>query len=198
MEGPVKKARTDTLSGGTAVGAATAAGEPHQQQGAPVIRFRNYQPKDATVRAAGSHIHVLPAPMAPSVVEEKRGKEELEKALQQSAAAAAAAGAEGSGEGAAPLNIAPKKPNWDLQRDVEQKLQKLEGETKQAIRVLLRERLLKEREAGEKAAAAGGAAGATAAGAGKGDSLGGLSAEEFARAVRQQAEEAETQEAGEA
>ncbi len=36
------------------------------------------------------------------------------------------------------LTIAPKKPNWDLKRDVEKRLQKLERQTQVAIRELVR------------------------------------------------------------
>lgn len=35
------------------------------------------------------------------------------------------------------LNIAPKKPNWDLRRDVQKKLDKLERRTQKAMLVLM-------------------------------------------------------------
>lgn len=35
------------------------------------------------------------------------------------------------------VNIAPKKPNWDLRRDVQKKLDKLERRTQKAILELL-------------------------------------------------------------
>lgn len=37
-----------------------------------------------------------------------------------------------------PVSIAPKKANWDLKRDVEKRLQKLERQTQTAIRELIR------------------------------------------------------------
>ncbi|XP_015574918.1 coiled-coil domain-containing protein 12 [Ricinus communis] len=37
------------------------------------------------------------------------------------------------------LNIAPKKPNWDLRRDVQKKLDKLERRTQKAIYKLMEE-----------------------------------------------------------
>ncbi|KDP45824.1 hypothetical protein JCGZ_17431 [Jatropha curcas] len=37
------------------------------------------------------------------------------------------------------LNIAPKKPNWDLRRDVQKKLDKLEKRTQKAIYKLMEE-----------------------------------------------------------
>lgn len=42
-------------------------------------------------------------------------------------------------------NLAPRKPDWDLKRDVSKKLEKLERRTQRAIAELIRERL-KERE----------------------------------------------------
>jgi coiled-coil domain-containing protein 12 len=37
--------------------------------------------------------------------------------------------------------LAPRKPDWDLKRDVAQKLQRLERRTQRAIAELIRERL---------------------------------------------------------
>nr|CAG8516294.1 14237_t:CDS:2 [Entrophospora candida] len=39
------------------------------------------------------------------------------------------------------FNLAPKRPNWDLKRDVEQKLTKLEKKTQASIAQLIRMRL---------------------------------------------------------
>jgi coiled-coil domain-containing protein 12 len=36
------------------------------------------------------------------------------------------------------LNIAPKRPNWDLKRELEKKVAKLERQTQQAIHTLIR------------------------------------------------------------
>ncbi|KAG1361222.1 putative coiled-coil domain-containing protein 12 [Cocos nucifera] len=44
------------------------------------------------------------------------------------------------------VNIAPKKPNWDLRRDVQKKLDKLERRTQKAIYQLMQEQE-KEKEA---------------------------------------------------
>lgn len=38
-------------------------------------------------------------------------------------------------------NLAPRKPDWDLKRDVSKKLEKLEKRTQRAIAELIRERL---------------------------------------------------------
>ncbi|KAJ2933803.1 hypothetical protein H1R20_g3293, partial [Candolleomyces eurysporus] len=39
------------------------------------------------------------------------------------------------------FNIAPKRPNWDLKRDMEKKLARLERKTQEAIHTLIRQRL---------------------------------------------------------
>ncbi|KAG6830750.1 hypothetical protein H0H92_014831 [Tricholoma furcatifolium] len=39
------------------------------------------------------------------------------------------------------FNIAPKRPNWDLKRDMNKKLAKLERKTQEAVHVLIRQRL---------------------------------------------------------
>ncbi|QRV85852.1 pre-mRNA-splicing factor CWC18 [Ceratobasidium sp. AG-Ba] len=44
------------------------------------------------------------------------------------------------------LNIAPKRPNWDLKRDLDKKLVKLERQTQRAIHTLIRQRLSAQKE----------------------------------------------------
>ena len=41
-------------------------------------------------------------------------------------------------------NVAPKKPNWDLRRDVEKKLAKLEKRTQRAMVQLAQQQLAQE------------------------------------------------------
>ena len=43
-------------------------------------------------------------------------------------------------------NLAPRKPDWDLKRDVAKKLERLERQTQKAIAELIRERLKKGQE----------------------------------------------------
>ena len=43
-------------------------------------------------------------------------------------------------------NLAPRKPDWDLKRDVAKKLERLERRTQKAIAELIRERLKKGHE----------------------------------------------------
>merc|ERR1712116_88721 len=42
------------------------------------------------------------------------------------------------------VNLAPRKPDWDLKRDIAKKLEKLERRTQKAIVELIRERLKEE------------------------------------------------------
>ncbi|KAF9265622.1 mRNA splicing factor [Marasmius fiardii PR-910] len=43
------------------------------------------------------------------------------------------------------FNIAPKRPNWDLKRETDKKLAKLERKTQEAIHTLIRQRLAAEK-----------------------------------------------------
>ena len=42
--------------------------------------------------------------------------------------------------------MAPRKPDWDLKRDVAKKLAKLEKRTQRAIAILIRERLMENKQ----------------------------------------------------
>ena len=44
------------------------------------------------------------------------------------------------------LSLAPRKPDWDLKRDAEKKLKRLEKRTAKAIAELTRERLLSDQK----------------------------------------------------
>ncbi|XP_055832215.1 uncharacterized protein LOC129901120 [Solanum dulcamara] len=54
------------------------------------------------------------------------------------------------------LNIVPKKPNWDLRRDVQKKLEKLEKRTMKALTQLMEEEEKKRKMAEEEDAENGG------------------------------------------
>merc|ERR1712025_198206 len=58
------------------------------------------------------------------------------------------------------MNLAPRKPDWDLKRDIAKKLEKLERRTARAIGEIIRERLRAE-EGGEEDLASAVAAGAS-------------------------------------
>lgn len=69
----------------------------------------------------------------------KRQQEEEEDAIQRELRRHTAEN--GNGE---TLNVAPRKPNWDLKRDVSKKVEKLNRLTQKAIVELLREKLAQE------------------------------------------------------
>ncbi|KAL7532788.1 hypothetical protein ACHAXR_004845 [Thalassiosira sp. AJA248-18] len=122
----------------------------------PTLLFRNYVPKDASLDALAA-----PPPPEGSKQLSKRQKtnEENEDEPPKSAlelalvktnresreAAGQTVGA--AGEWAKVTPISTKKVNWDLKRDIQHKMDKLERRTQRAIVELLRERL--EREAAE-------------------------------------------------
>ena len=87
----------------------------------PVIRFRNYQPKTADLKEA-----VLPPAVAPETFDSvPTEKEEIR------------------------LDVEPKKPNWDLKRDITKKLEKLERRTQQAIVEMIKEQVASAESATE-------------------------------------------------
>ena len=115
----------------------------------PVIRFRNYVPHDATLKekkeekdAAQLTADAASAPTSSSSSSEppvaapvnttnsKRKREEVDVIKQELAL-----------HTNEDLNIVPKKPNWDLKSQVEDRIQKLKRRTQRAIVDLLREKL---------------------------------------------------------
>ncbi|KAJ3046759.1 hypothetical protein HK097_000534 [Rhizophlyctis rosea] len=112
----------------------------------PALRFRNYDPisEDLT-----KHKEAPPpvGPTAKDLVEtvegqvEKFAHEALEAEKQRSKEVDLVA-------------LAPKKPNWDLKRDLEKKMEKLDRKTQSAIADLIRERLQKAGDVSEAAGAA--------------------------------------------
>jgi coiled-coil domain-containing protein 12 len=92
-----------------------------EEGGKPTLKFRNYQPKTADLKEA-----VLPPAVAPDAFESvPTEKEEVR------------------------LDVAPKKPNWDLKRDITKKLEKLERRTQQAIVEMIREQVANSESANE-------------------------------------------------
>uniref|UniRef100_A0A7S4KLA8 Coiled-coil domain-containing protein 12 n=2 Tax=Guillardia theta TaxID=55529 RepID=A0A7S4KLA8_GUITH len=95
---------------------ARESGDNNEEE-APKIKFRNYQPKSDEFKTA--------------VVEPV--KVSVDKELEQ--------------VGAAPqgneiqLDVAPKKPNWDLKQHIQKKLDKLERRTQQAIVEMIKDRV---------------------------------------------------------
>ncbi|KAF2885504.1 hypothetical protein ILUMI_20654 [Ignelater luminosus] len=94
----------------------------------PKPKFRNYKPDDEKLTD-----HVLLDAQPGNV--ESEVKEQLESARSKVVM-----------DELDITSLAPRKPDWDLKRDVAKKLEKLERRTQKAIAELIRERL-KERQA---------------------------------------------------
>ncbi|XP_036986049.1 coiled-coil domain-containing protein 12 isoform X1 [Artibeus jamaicensis] len=93
-------------------------GEKHRE-----LRLRNYVPEDEALKKRR-------VPQAKPVAVEEKVKEQLEAAKPEPII-----------EEVDLANLAPRKPDWDLKRDVAKKLEKLEKRTQRAIAELIRERL---------------------------------------------------------
>ncbi|KAH6601730.1 hypothetical protein BASA61_001837 [Batrachochytrium salamandrivorans] len=99
----------------------------------PLLRFRNYQPDAETLQD-----FVEPAPLIGPDAKGTCGygrRTVRSKELDLT-------------------NLAPKKPNWDLKRDLDKKLDKLERRTRVAMADLIRERLKANRDVSLAAGAA--------------------------------------------
>jgi hypothetical protein len=175
-QGPAKQ-----MSGAAAGGAG----------GAPVLRFRNYRPQESTVAAVPAEV-IKPAD-APSVQLRKQlatggpllpapppapGHDDAAAAGGGAgggaAAAAAPADAGEAAENPDAITIAPRKPNWDLKRDVAAKLELLDRQTERALAEIVRRTIAaRAAEAGSAGAGAGaGARGGAGEGAGGGAGAG--------------------------
>ncbi|KAG0169699.1 Coiled-coil domain-containing protein 12 [Apophysomyces sp. BC1034] len=97
-----------------------------------VLSFRSYTPKDEKLQ---ENVNIAtPDDLGETVETETKHipKETLDKAAVKEK------------EEVDLFNLAPKKPNWDLKRDVEKKLEKLDRRTKRAILEIIRDRLMTE------------------------------------------------------
>lgn len=91
----------------------------------PVIRFRNYQPKSDELQGLS-----VEKPDAPNVEDLVGPSVAIHNDATQEPL----------------LNLAPKKINWDLKRDLEPQLKKLRAATDRAIIELIRERVGNEQQ----------------------------------------------------
>ncbi|XP_019385300.1 PREDICTED: coiled-coil domain-containing protein 12 [Crocodylus porosus] len=87
------------------------------------LRLRNYNPEDEELKKRK-------VPQAKPASVEEKVKDQLEAAKPEPII-----------EEVDLANLAPRKPDWDLKRDVAKKLEKLEKRTQRAIAELIRERL---------------------------------------------------------
>ncbi|XP_074139208.1 coiled-coil domain-containing protein 12 isoform X2 [Sminthopsis crassicaudata] len=87
------------------------------------LKLRNYVPEDEELKKRK-------VPQAKPASVEEKVKDQLEAAKPEPII-----------EEVDLANLAPRKPDWDLKRDVAKKLEKLEKRTQRAIAELIRERL---------------------------------------------------------
>ena len=128
-------------------------GGGHDQEDAssskPTITIRNYVPKDQSLDKLDAEILSSNKRQKRSTSEKTTKPTALELALAKTSRESQAAGQNVGTNGGWGSPVATKKVNWDLRRDVQHRLDRLEKRTQRAIVKLLRERL--EREAGEVA-----------------------------------------------
>ena len=112
----------------------------------PTIQFRNYVPKDQTLDASTTQLVDDAKPQSKKQKTEESSKSALEIALAKTSRESREAAGQnvGSGGWSSVIPVTTKKVNWDLKRDIQSKMDKLERRTQRAIVDLLRERLEKE------------------------------------------------------
>ncbi|KAK8779375.1 coiled-coil domain-containing protein 12 [Amblyomma americanum] len=115
------RALREKKAGANDAGTGEDKASSHESLPKPV--FRSYRPEDDALKES-----VLPDASPAAIEEEIKHKiavgdpEDLAKEVDLA-------------------SLAPRKPDWDLKRDVSKKLEKLERRTKRAIAELIRERL---------------------------------------------------------
>ncbi|ORX57609.1 mRNA splicing factor [Hesseltinella vesiculosa] len=102
---------------------------PSEDDGSNGLVFRSYTPQDESLKD-----HVQPA----SYTDIKHTAESATKHIPTETLRDAAAKETDEVD---LFNLAPKKANWDLRRDVEKKMQKLDRRTQRAILDIIRQRL---------------------------------------------------------
>ncbi|OWF52229.1 coiled-coil domain-containing protein 12-like [Mizuhopecten yessoensis] len=97
--------------------------ETDEKEALPKPVFRSYKPQDESLKE-----QAIPVAKPADVTE--KIKSQLEASTTKEVV-----------EEVDIMNLAPRKPDWDLKRDVAKKLEKLEKRTQRAIAELIRERL---------------------------------------------------------
>ncbi|KAK9760237.1 hypothetical protein K7432_015973 [Basidiobolus ranarum] len=111
-----------------ALRAAKQNGDKAENNNKPTLRFRNYEPINDELQSS-----VTPL--------EREKIETIEKEVDGLTEAVLEEEQKKMKEDLDLTNLAPKKPNWDLKRDVEKQLNRLEKKTKASIAELIRMRL---------------------------------------------------------
>ncbi|TNY21614.1 cwf18 pre-mRNA splicing factor-domain-containing protein [Rhodotorula diobovata] len=122
----LKKRKAAALSGSESQDQGTAADEANDTE---AFKFRNYDPETGKAR---KHARTDEADTV-----EKQVEGLADQAIAQDEAHRA--------QELDLTNIQPKKPNWDLKRDLDRKLSKLRPKTDMAISQLIRKRLQAQR-----------------------------------------------------
>ncbi|KAF5358521.1 hypothetical protein D9756_001364 [Leucocoprinus leucothites] len=104
------------------------AGEATDDASEPLFKPRNFDPESRTIK---KHTRDDDVEMEDTVERNVAGL--AERIIQEDKARQA--------QELDVFNIAPKRPNWDLKREMEKKLAKLERRTQEAIHTLIRQRL---------------------------------------------------------
>jgi coiled-coil domain-containing protein 12 len=152
-----RKARLAALAAKAGRNSSNSGAEEDRQEAlAAGLKFRNYTPVLLpTIHGAADDEDpraVAPPPKKPKT-NQNDGKKDgelsvLEKALEKArkdAAAASSSSSSAEPHSSATTTIEPKKKiNWDLKRDIQPKLDRLEKRTQKAIVALLKERLENE------------------------------------------------------
>lgn len=123
----------------------------------PKLSFRNYVPKDASLDASAAPADdgAQQSSTKRQKTSEQQGNKEapteksaLELALAKTSRESREAAGQNAGAGGSSWStvtpVSTKKVNWDLKRDIQHKMDKLERRTQRAIVDLLRGRLAKE------------------------------------------------------
>ena len=101
---------------------------------APTLRFRNYQPRSEELQSLGIEKAAV-APPAEEPFTEVVHNDPTQEPL---------------------LNLAPKRPNWDLKRDLEPQMKRLRAMTDRAIVRLIAARVAEEQASDEAGGKEGG------------------------------------------
>ncbi|KAJ4365339.1 hypothetical protein N0V83_008960 [Neocucurbitaria cava] len=112
--------------------------EPEHSITTKYLSGRNYDP---TTRDVKLGFDTLPIADPTKTLEYKAQQLALETRAQQDADESASGSAQDGGGGADLYKLQPKKPNWDLKRDLEAKMKVLDAQTEKAIARLVRERV---------------------------------------------------------
>jgi len=104
------------------------AAEGDGEQTEPVIKHRIFDPETRTLKKRTADDDIVM-------------EDTVEKKVEGLAETIIAEDTERRAQDLDLFNIAPKRPNWDLKREMEKKLAKLERKTQEAIHTLIRQRL---------------------------------------------------------